>query len=98
MPYQTEPFGAALREARIRKGWSQRDLSQRAGLPQPHVSRIESGAVDLRLSTLVELSRLLDLEPVLVPRSALLAVRAVIREAIGGVVEDRPAYSLDDED
>lgn len=70
-----------LRDARGRKGWSQRHLSQKAGLTQAHLSRIESGAVDLKLSTFLELARLLDLEPVLTPRSALSAVNALIREA-----------------
>lgn len=90
MAYQTEPFGAALREARARKGWSQRDLSQRAGVPQAHISKIESGAVDMRLSTLVQLARLLDLEPVLTPRAALPAVQAIVREA----ETDDPARAL----
>jgi transcriptional regulator with XRE-family HTH domain len=81
LTYQAESFGDALRQARLQKGWSQRDLSQRAGVPQAHISKIESGAVDLRLSTLVQLARLLDLEPVLAPRVALPAVQAIVREA-----------------
>lgn len=90
MAYQAEPFGEALRQARARKGWSQRDLSQRAGVPQAHISKIESGAVDMRLSTLVQLARLLDLEPVLTPRAALPAVQAIVREA----ETDDPARAL----
>ncbi|RYE60338.1 MAG: XRE family transcriptional regulator [Hyphomicrobiales bacterium] len=81
MENRTESLIATLREARGRKGWSQRDLSQRAGMTQAHLSRIESGAVDLKLSTFLELARLLDLEPILAPRSALSALNAVIREA-----------------
>ena len=81
LTYQAEPFAEALRQARTQKGWSQRDLSQRAGVPQAHISKIESGAVDLRLSTLVQLARLVDLELVLVPRAALPAVQAIVREA-----------------
>lgn len=50
-------------------------------MTQAHLSRIESGAVDLKLSTFLELARLLDLEPILAPRSALSALNAVIREA-----------------
>jgi transcriptional regulator with XRE-family HTH domain len=81
MESRTESLVEALREARIRKGWSQRDLSRKADVTQAHLSRIESGAVDLKLSTFLELARLLDLEPVLAPRTALSAVNALLREA-----------------
>lgn len=69
-----------LRQARLAKGWSQRDLSARTPLTQAQISRIENG-VDLQVSTLVELARSLDLDLQLVPRSALVAVGAVVRSA-----------------
>lgn len=81
MESRAEGLIETLREARRLKGWSQRDLSEKAGLTQAHLSRIESGAIDLKLSTMLELARLLDLEPLLVPRTALSAVNAVVREA-----------------
>jgi len=81
MTYQILPFAENLRRARDAKAWSQRELSAKAGMTQAHISRIERGDVDLRLSTLLELARLLDLEPVLVPRNALTAVEALVREA-----------------
>jgi transcriptional regulator with XRE-family HTH domain len=81
MSPQTLPFAEDLRRARAAKGWSQRELSAKAGLTQAHLSRIERGEVDLRLSTLLEVARLLDLEVVLTPRNALTAVQALIREA-----------------
>lgn len=68
----------ALREARTSKGLSQRELGERVGLPQSHVSKIEQGGVDLQLSSLSELARALDLELKLVPRQALPAVEGVI--------------------
>ncbi len=80
MQNQTGPITDALAAARKRKGWSQRDLSERANIPQSHISKIESGAVDIKLSTLQELARLLDLELVLAPRQALTAVNAALRE------------------
>ena len=79
----TSNIAALLREARLTKRWSQRDLSERAGMPQAHISRIESGAVDPKISTLQQLARLLDLEFALVPRAALTAVDAVVRETAG---------------
>lgn len=81
MQLQVEAIIEALAAARKRKGWSQRDLSERAEIPQSHISKIESGAVDIKLSTLQELARLLDLELVLAPRQALTAVNAALREA-----------------
>jgi transcriptional regulator with XRE-family HTH domain len=81
MNYQTLPFAEDLLRARTAKGWSQRELSAKANVPQAQISRIERGVVDLRLSTFLELARLLDLEVTLVPRNATSAVQAIIREA-----------------
>ncbi|ACG78795.1 conserved hypothetical protein [Phenylobacterium zucineum HLK1] len=72
-----------LRDARKAKLWSQRDLSERAGIPQAHISRIESGAIDPKVSTLQDLARVLDLDLVLVPRTTLTAVDALVRENAG---------------
>ena len=80
MPAPISELVIKLQEARAAKGWTQRELSQRSGLPQAHISRIENGAVEPKLSTLLELSRLLDLELMLVPRQALTAVEVVLRE------------------
>ena len=70
-----------LRDARHKKKLSQRDLSAVSGVPQSHISKIEKGAVDLRLSSLVELARALDLEVTLVPRPAVPAVQSIVRSA-----------------
>lgn len=74
-------FAEALKDARLRKGWSQRELSARAHMTQAHISRIENGEVDLQLSSLVELARTLDLDVQLIPRAALTAVEATVRAA-----------------
>lgn len=79
--YGLEPLTEAIRQARLAKGWSQRDLSARAHLTQAQISRIENGAVDMQVSTLVELARSLDLDLQLVPRSAITAVEAAVRSA-----------------
>jgi transcriptional regulator with XRE-family HTH domain len=104
MAYQIQAFAQRLRQARLHKGWSQRVLSGKAGIPQAHISRIESGAVDVKVSTLVELARLLDLELVLAPRVSIPAVEALIREAEASdrrlgdhAPAQTPAYSLDEE-
>ena len=79
MSYATEHIASTLKAARERKGLSQRALSQVAGVPQGHISKIENDAVDLRISSLVALARALDLELTLVPRKTLPAVQSVVR-------------------
>ncbi|MEQ9325999.1 MAG: helix-turn-helix transcriptional regulator [Rhodospirillales bacterium] len=99
MTYAIEEIAEALRAARESKGLSQRELSARSGVPQGHISKIENGAVDLRLSSLIELARVLEQDVVLVPRKALPAVQAVVRMATGKADTGegpRPAYVLDD--
>lgn len=79
--YGLESLTETIRQARLAKGWSQRDLSARAHLTQAQISRIENGEVDLQVSTLIELARSLDLDLQLVPRIALVAVEAAVRSA-----------------
>ena len=84
MAYATEHIAQALKAAREGKGLSQRALAKLAGVPQSHISKIESGAVDLRLSSLVEIARALDLEVTLVPRKNLSAVQSIMRDSRTG--------------
>lgn len=81
MSYATEHIANALKAARISTGLSQRELSKKAGVPQGHISKIENGAVDLRLSSLVALARALDLEVTLVPRKVVPAVKSIVRSS-----------------
>lgn len=97
MSYVTEQVLKDLREARTRKGFSQRELSARSGVPQSHISKIESGAVDLRISSLIALARVLELELFLAPRNSVPAIKSIIRNANGHRNEQRPAYNLDDD-
>ena len=71
------PIGGLIRTARERKGLSQRALGDLVGMPQSHISKIESGAVDLQTSSLVQLARALDLELAVVPRTSLPALEAL---------------------
>ena len=75
-----EDFAHKLHEARKAKGLTQKELGAKIGLPQSHISQIEAGRIDIRLSSLLELARLLDLEPMLIPRSLVPAVRAMTSE------------------
>ena len=87
----------ALKEARLARGLSQAELGAMVGLPQSHISRIESGAVDVGISALLEISRSLGLEPIAVPASLVPAVRSLLRPASPDGPA-RPAYALDDDD
>jgi HTH-type transcriptional regulator/antitoxin HipB len=71
-----------IREARESKGLTQSELGSRIGQPQSAVSRIESGG-DLRVSTLLEMARVLEMEPVLVPKHLIPAVHALLGHARG---------------
>jgi len=82
MTYGVQEIAERLRAARVASGLSQRELSALAGVPQAQISRIETGAVNLRLSSLVALVHALDLELVLVPRKAVPAVRALTTQAL----------------
>ena len=98
MTYATEHIAPTLRSAREARGLSQRALGAKAGLPQSHISKIENGAVDLRVSSLVEFARVLDLELMLVPRKAVSAVHTLAQGSFESRLAVRPAYTLDDDD
>jgi transcriptional regulator with XRE-family HTH domain len=68
-----------LKIARERKGLSPRALAEKTGLPQSHLSKIENAEVDVQVSNLVEIARVLDLELFLVPRQMIPAIRTLQR-------------------
>ncbi|MBO9503107.1 helix-turn-helix transcriptional regulator [Qipengyuania flava] len=74
-----EGIAASIKAARIAKGFTQKQLGERVGLPQSHISKIEGGNVDLQISSLVEIARALDLELKLVPRRTVPAIEGVVR-------------------
>ncbi len=67
--------------ARRRAGLSQRALGAKLGLAQSHVSKIERAAVDPQVSNLVQMSRALGLELMLIPTQLVPAVQALQRDA-----------------
>ena len=69
-----------IQQQRRRKGISQAELGRRVGMPQSQIARIERGSTDSRLSTVIDVARALDLEPMLVPKRLSTAVRHMILE------------------
>ena len=82
-----------LKQARINKGLSQQEIGERLGLPQSHLSKIENGKTDLRVSSLIQLSGVLGLELVLVPKKHWPVVHAILNDKPTGV----PRFQLDEE-
>jgi len=82
MNYSIEKTINDLKLARKNKQFSQRELSAKTGIAQSHISKIENGAMDITLSTLVELARALDLEVTLIPRKNIPAVQSITRASI----------------
>jgi transcriptional regulator with XRE-family HTH domain len=68
-----------IKGARAKRGWGQRALGAQVGLPQPHISAIESGEIVPRFDTLLDLVRVLNLDLLLVPRALVPAVQSLIR-------------------
>lgn len=91
----------ALKRAREKRGWSQREMASRLGLTQTHISGIESGKIVPRYDTLLELVRTLDSDLLMVPRALVPVVLSLIRDQARseeGEGEERPLYAQGDEE
>ena len=96
-----EEMRLALKAARAARGWSQRELGNRLGLPQMHISGIESGKIVPRYDTLLELVRILDHDLLMVPRALVPAVQSLVRDHLTkhqGGSEERPLYGSGDDE
>lgn len=72
-----QAVGRVLSIARRSRGVTQTELAARLAVSNANISRIEHGG-DLRVSTLVDFARELELELILVPKEHLSAVRALL--------------------
>lgn len=97
-----EDLRRTLKEAREKRGWTQRDLANRVGLTQTHISGIESGKIVPRYDTLLELVRILDRDLLMVPRALVPVMQSLIRDHLQsdqkGEGEERSLYADGDED
>lgn len=92
-----EDLRKELKEARLALGLSQEELGARIGLPQMHISGIESGKIVPRFDTLLDVVRALGYDLLLVPRAVVPAAQALVRDhrnaATGGADEERSLYA-----
>jgi transcriptional regulator with XRE-family HTH domain len=86
-----EAMRSEIIQARRQHHWSQRDLGEKVGLPQTHISGIETGRIVPRFDTLLDIVRVLDRDLLMVPRALVPAVQALIRGE-----GERPLYAVDD--
>lgn len=100
LPVETLSNLVAARHAR---GWGQRELATKVGLPQVHISAIETGKVTPRFHTLLGLVRVLGFDLMLVPRPLVPIVQSLVRDSQhsgGGKADEaeRPLYGADEID
>ncbi len=55
-------IGNNLRAERSRLNWSQEELAEKTGLQRQHISKIEKGLIDMRISTLVPILQALNIK------------------------------------
>ncbi len=79
MPYKTDDLALQMKLARETANLSQRELSALSGVTQAHISQIESGKLNPGLATMVDISRALDMEIVLVPKRMLSTVNSIVQ-------------------
>jgi transcriptional regulator with XRE-family HTH domain len=86
-----------LIQARKDRGWSQAELGRRVGLPQAHISGIESGKVVPRFDTLLDIVRTLSYDLLLVPRDLVPVVQSLSRTPMRNEDDaDGPLYQPDE--
>ena len=84
----------SLKDRRLELKVNQSDLGKKMGMPQSHVSKIEKGLSDPRLSTISDMARLLDQELILVSREKLSVINALINQDD----EQQPMWNIDKDD
>lgn len=81
-----------LQSIRKARKMCQSELGKKLNLPQSHISKIESGNVDPRLSTVLDIARMLGHDLVLIPREYWGVVEAIIH----GKSDSEPRFKPDE--
>jgi transcriptional regulator with XRE-family HTH domain len=81
-------FGRVIRLARIRRGMTQQELADRAGLSRPQVSRVEHGhAGRLRLDVLRSIAEVLEIRLALQPRTRAIDLDRIVNARHAALAE-----------
>ena len=56
--------GKLIRKARLKKGFSQKELAVKIGMSQPDISKIEQGRINMTLETLDSLCKVLNVKKI----------------------------------
>lgn len=83
-----------LKKERLSKKISQRELTKELGIPQSHLSKIENGKGNPSLSLIVNLTRYLGLELMVIPKRHEQMVSSLIR---GATIDQTPLYQLNED-
>jgi transcriptional regulator with XRE-family HTH domain len=70
----------SLKAIRLDKKLTQDNLALKLGIPQSHLSKIESAKVNPTLGIVIEIARVLDLELMLIPTKHTAAVSNIINK------------------
>ena len=90
-------FLRSLKAARLKRAYTQQRVAEQLGVKQGYVSDLEKGQHDPRLSTVLEWSRLLGYELMLVPKEFVLTVGEILGEENSPGVEFSQFKPLPDE-
>lgn len=71
-------------------------MGKRVGLPQMHISSIETGRVVPRFDTLLDVVRVLHYDLLLVPRDLVPVVQSLVATRGLDLEEEAPLYSPDE--
>ena len=71
-------LGQPFKRRRLTLGLTQAELARRIGTTQSYIAAVERGDRETRWSTVLEIGRALELEPMLIARERLPAVEAVL--------------------
>jgi predicted transcriptional regulator len=94
-------LGRTLKARRLHLKMLQATVARLSGKGQGYIAKLENGTVDPRLSSVVEVSRALGLEVVLVPVLLVPTVRGIIEESTGArrkLVGNDPEDEEDDDE
>lgn len=91
-------FFEQIVRARKALGLTQSDVARKLGMRQGHLSRIEQGKVDIRLSNFLDIARLLGLEVMLVPRQVKPVIEQLLRGDEPSETRTLPQRLLDEEE